>query len=341
MITRKQFTDQIVANVRKAQQGQVFCDDIFVDSEDGVGKNEFLFFIKPEITLPSAKVMLPEILHLIYNKMQAYGLSIRRARILSAAYLDQYNIVAQHYGVINALSSNALENMSLSAKEKFHAVYGCRVEDVTVLGGLEFLDQYSAYDAWSLGELWQGGEFVKLSGGTYCTKLSHDNEIIYLVNGFHPKQLKHFTDKNRSIVAMSLYGDTSWRVARNDFIGATMPASAIPGSLRREFLDRKDALGLEVVSPSINGVHLSAGPIEALVELRRFMSDYSNQDKILSWSDIPFGRGLLDRFSPDVVDLITSNAGLIVDGATVPVFDLTEEMESDEAVELLSGYFDK
>ncbi len=339
MIAQDEFIDRIILHVMKAQQGKAFCDDIFSDTIMQPGNNEFLFFIKPEITMPSDRVKLDAVLKLIYQKLDAYGLVVRHIKILSAAYLKQYNIIAQHYGVINQLASNASKHLSLSAREKFLAVYGQRVEDVKVLGGLEFLDQYPALDAWALNELWQDGEFIKLAGGTYCMKLSHENETIYLVNGFHPKQLLHFTQENRSIVVMTLSGDTPWRVARNDFIGATMPDNAKSGSLRREFLDRQNELGLPDISPSANGVHLSAGPVEGLVELRRYNSDLSNPDQILGLSDFSFGRALLDAFSPADVERITSNTNLLVDGREVSVFDLTEEMDSDEAIKTLVHHF--
>jgi hypothetical protein len=75
---------------------------------------------------------------------------------LSAKYLDQYNIIAQHYGVINQIASNAVKNMSEAAKEKFHELYGHSVHGARVLGGIEFLDTYSNYDAYSLGSLMAG-----------------------------------------------------------------------------------------------------------------------------------------------------------------------------------------
>jgi hypothetical protein len=81
--------------------------------------NEFLFFIKPEILVESDKIQLDKILELIEKKIEAFGFNIHNVKILSANYLDQYNIIAQHYGVINKIASNALANMSDGAKDKF------------------------------------------------------------------------------------------------------------------------------------------------------------------------------------------------------------------------------
>ncbi len=46
-----------------------------------------------------------------------------------------------------------------------------------------------------------------------------------------------------------------------------IPLPPIKEALRREFLDNQAKLGLAEVSQGVNGVHLSAGPVEALVEL--------------------------------------------------------------------------
>jgi nucleoside diphosphate kinase len=64
-------------------------------------------------------------------------------------------------------------------------------------------------------------------------------EEVFLINGFHPKQLKHFIEPSRSIVVMTLSGDLSWSDARNNFVGSTMPAKANKGSLRNDFLEKK------------------------------------------------------------------------------------------------------
>ncbi len=336
-------TDQLIktvaANVKKAQAGEVFFEEIFSKPDLPKGKNEFLFFVKPEITLPLKSIQLEKILEIIFSKLSSYDLTVSSVKILSARYLDQYNIIAQHYGVINQIASNAVEHMSESAKTRFRELYGVAAEGARVLGGIEFLKKYPAFDAYTLGDLWQDSSFEKLAGGTYCVKIMPEGETVYLINGFHPKQLKHFVEDNRSIVVMTLSGDTSWRVARNDLIGATMPAKAVKDSLRRLFLDNQDELGLSDVSPSINGVHLSAGPVEALVELRRYNSDFSHPSGTKIWSDFSFGKNLLEVFTHEVVEQITDNVNLQINGKTISVFDLTEEMDSDEALKVLAEHF--
>ena len=327
----------ISENIKKAQQEAVFLQEIYSNPSLPVGKNEFLFFIKPEITLESDTIQLNRILEFIQDKILSFGFKIHQVRILSAKYLEQYNIIAQHYGIINRISTNAVQNMSDSAKEKFVKIYGKSVKEVEVLGGSEFLEKYSVFNAASLEYLWQNFENNKLAGGTYSEVIKMDQEPVYLLNGFHPMQLKHFTGKGRSIVVMTLSGAISWKDARNNFIGATDPGRANQGSLRRGLLDRKDEFGLAEVSQGVNGVHLSAGPVEALIELRRFSSDFSVKNGEKDFLDFTFGKRLLEIFNGNI-DPIIENSNVLVSGKATSIFDLTEEQDSDEAICLLKKY---
>ncbi len=326
-------------SIRKAQKEELFFEEIYTNPDLPVGENEFLFFIKPEITLPSATIRLTDILELVYKEIMSFGLGIHNIITLSAKYMAQYNIIAQHYGVINHIATNARKYMSEGARSTFRSAYGMDIDDTKVFGGLEFLDAYPDFNAHSLGLLWQNTAFTKLAGGTYAVKVDIGDEEMYIINGFHPLQLEHFTEKGRSIVAMTLSGDLPWHVARRDFIGSTDPSHAEKGSLRRVFFDDQASLGLPKISASANGVHLSAGPVEALVELKRYNSDFSKPSQIKTFNEFSFGKKLMEVFDDETIGQITNNINLHVNGKTVSVFDLTEELDSDEALRLLPQYF--
>ncbi|MGL4370132.1 MAG: hypothetical protein ACRCUT_10755, partial [Spirochaetota bacterium] len=119
------------------------------------------------------------------------------------------------------------------------------------------------------------------------------------------------------------------------FLGATDPAKALTGSIRRALLDRCSELGLTAVVPSLNGAHLSAGPVEGLVELVRYNSDFSDPAKVQALSDYSFGRVLEKEFPSDIIKKILSNSDCMYGGKRISVFDLTEEKNADEALALL------
>ena len=337
MVAKEDLNSLIVESVKKAQNQRISFEEIYNNPKAKIGKNEFLFFIKPEILVKSDKIQLGKILNLIAKKIESFSFNIHNIKILSANYLDQHNIIAQHYGVINKIASNATANMSVIAKEKFKEFTGKSIDEVKVLGGSEFIEQFPHFNAYSLDFLWQNLENKKLAGGTYFETIKVDDEIVYVINGFHPRQLKHFTEVGRSIVVMTLSSDISWTEARSNFIGATNPNNANQGSLRREFLDNKEALGLAEVSQGVNGVHLSAGPIEALIELKRYNSNFANNSQIKKFSDYSFGKTLQENFKGQF-DNIVNNINITVDGIATSIFDLTEEKNSDESIEILKKY---
>ena len=330
----EKLTELISEFIKKAQREDLYYEEIYSKPDLVHGKNEFMFFIKPEITASSETIHLDKILDFILTQIAKFGFNIHNIKVLSAQYLEKYNIIAQHYGVIDKIAFDAIHNMSQSAKEKFKELYGKSINDVSVLGGAEFLEKYPFFNAYSLDCLWQNLELKKLAGGTYSEVFKVDKEVMYVLNGFHPIQLKHFTEKGRSIVVMTLSSDISWKEARSNFIGATDPNKANPGTLRRTFLDRKVEFGLDEVGQSYNGVHLSAGPVEALVELRRFNSDFSVENGEKDFSEFSFGKELLKAFNGKI-GKITDNANVVHLGEEISVFDLTEEMDSDVAIELL------
>ena len=325
---------QILHQIKDAKAKSIASPKIYEDKDHHDQQHEFLFFIKPEIIQVEDDDKLKAIFELLLRKISQFGFIIREIRLLGASYLEKYDIIAQHYGVINALSRDPLKVFTTEAKSKFREVFGQGPEEVNLLGSLQFLQQYPSYTPESLQQLWQQSHTAKLSGGNYCAHVKAGEEDVYLINGFHPKQLIHFTEEGRMIITLMLAGNLDWALARNQFIGKTNPADAAPGSLRNELLVNKEKFGLNDVSASQNGFHLSAGPVEGLVELMRYGSDFS-AGEIKKPADFSFGKQLLQVFSEEATGIICSNRIVLYKGNRISTFDLTEEKNSGEAIELL------
>jgi hypothetical protein len=321
----------IIRHVGMAQEGNAICEELYSDTLHDKAKHEFLFFIKPEITLGVESINLQAILDMLFKKLALYKLTIQAIKLLGASYLEKYDIIARHYGVI---SKKPYAFLTSEAVEKFKVAFGKAPDQVKVLGSLEFLQHFPDYTPFSIDDLWQKSQSVKLAGGTYCVPVIIEGQEIYLINGFHPRQLIHFTEEGRSIVAFTLAGDLDWSVARNSFIGKTNPAEALPGSLRNELLVNQNAYGLQSVTSSQNGFHLSAGPVESLVELMRYCSDYSTKN-LKTPNDFVFGRELMRHFNETDIKLICENQLVTHKGKKTSVFDLTEEKNNVEALDLL------
>jgi hypothetical protein len=323
----------IIKSIEECRTERPVSNEIHKDYELKA-RNEFLFFIKPEITLNDDQIEIQAILDMILSKIDSFNLKIKNIRIINAAYLERNNIIAQHYGVINKLSNNVKLSISEEAKLSFEKIYGEPFEAAEIYGSLEFMEQYPYFTPKGISFLWQNNANEKLSGGTYIQKLSLDGQVVYIVNGFHPRQLEHFTMKDRSIVTMTLVSDLTWKEARNDFIGKTNPEEAKPGSIRNILLVNKGKFGLQNISSSWNGVHLSAGPIEGLVELMRYNSNFEHGE-IQSATDYNFGKLIASKLPESKAESLLTNPVVEYNGKKISVFDLTEEVDSDNCLKVL------
>jgi hypothetical protein len=179
---------------------------------------------------------------------------------------------------------------------------------------------------------------TKIGGGTYCRVVQVHGETVYLINGFHPSQIEHYTRPGRCIVAFALRGSLEWSTARNDLVGATDPSRAKPGSIRGTLLTRSADLGIREVSQAMNGVHLSAGPVEGLSELGRYLLSQETLRVSIRWVDhFSFGRALLTSFEPEEIASILANITVPWSGSSKSIYELTEEKDPREALFLLES----
>eukprot|EP00959_Pyramimonas_sp_CCMP1952_P359448 7526512-Pyramimonas_sp.AAC.1 len=93
---------------------------------------------------------------------------------------------------------------------------------------------------------------------------------IYAINGFFMAMREKYTKESASIHYFTVEWcptKCSWADFRGKVLGATDPATAEVGAVRRTILDKYEELGL-TSQPDVgdNGVHASASPFEALAE---------------------------------------------------------------------------
>ena len=104
--------------------------------------------------------------------------------------------------------------------------------------------------------MWRAGPTVKLSPGTYVSKV---NEGTYVVNGFYGSMREKFVAPGASVhwyVVRFSESDLSWKHFRSRVIGATDPTKADPTSIRHIILQQWEELGLSFEPTTAdNGVH--------------------------------------------------------------------------------------
>jgi hypothetical protein len=302
-----------------------------LEDEPPKGQNHFVLFLKPEVLALADGVKVEAILELVGSALEANKVRIGAIRILNGAYLGRYHIMEEHYGVINRVSRLGEKSLSAPTREKLMAE--CPDAD-RILGGHEFLKEYPEVSAFALNILSDTIKTRKIASGKYYAMIGVAGERVAVLNPFHPQQVAHYTAPGRTIVVLECASDTDWAVLRQEMTGATDPTKAAAGSIRRTLLNKKDKLGLRDVATASNGVHCSAGPLEAMLEYCRFFSDHAKK-RAIKLTDTPFGQTLAGHgIRKKEIAALAKNPLLGREGAYA--FNLTEEMNSEAAANLLA-----
>ena len=118
----------------------------------------------------------------------------------------------------------------------------------------------------------------------------------------------------------------SWEDFRGKVLGATDPATAADGSLRKTIFAQWKSLGLKS-EPNVgdNGVHASASPFEALAERLNWMGAKLEEDA--------FGKAMLSSgITKETIMAWTKDPQVPFEGKKASLFDLLEDLDYDECL---------
>jgi hypothetical protein len=199
-----------------------------------------VFFIKPEATNARDGVNVQEVVESVLQKLEG-KVDIGGIRVLGGAYLDENNIMAQHYGVINAISRlgrDALTDQQIA--EMLSRPEFKDFQDAKVMGGHQILAAEKDLNAAVLSVISDNIRPTRLGPGTYAMPLKVNGVKYIVLSPFHPQQVVPFTNpKNAIIVFECISANTPWKALRGDVCGATDPAKAVSGSIRAHLLANK------------------------------------------------------------------------------------------------------
>jgi len=298
-------------------------------------RNHCVVFLKPEVLAIHDGVRVEAILELVLSSLRAHAVKTGAVRVLNGPYLGRHRIMEAHYGVINRVSRIGESALSQPTRKKLDAE--CQGVQHRILGAHQFLEEFPEVSAFALNIIAVTLGTKKVASGKYYSLVDVPGERIAILNPFHPYQLLHFTPPGRTIVVFECWTNTGWNILRQQMTGATDPSRAAVGSVRRTLLERKSEFGLREVTTATNGVHCSAGPLEAMVEYCRFFSDHANKAGI-KVGETPFGHALgRHGLSETEIVKLAKNPLLGKGGDATYAFSLTEEKNSDAAAELLAS----
>lgn len=232
-------------------------------------QNQFLILLKPECFLRGHHSQARDLIQMILMTLLMFDVEITGTILISGERLREASVMDRHYGYINLMSRSASIELAATGS-KLRQLVGAPAT-AKVLGGHELLSCQPSLDARSLNDLWATKEALRIRSGLYVELHEVNNEALVIVNGFHPKQLEHFTGPRRCTAVLIAQSDLPWQVLRSKMIGDTFPAAASVGSIRRTILERSSEFGFQYVDESNNCIHMSSGPFEALAEIRNFL----------------------------------------------------------------------
>jgi len=302
-------------------------------------RNELLFFFKPECFLVENTNYTKCILDMVLQKFKQYEVEISGVLLLRGKRLEELGIMDRHYGFINKLSRKASEIIPDVELAKIKQSLGIAdLRKYKLLGGHEFLGEFNEFDENSLNELWDSKKSIKIRSGFYIQKYNIKGENVVLINGFHPAQLRHFTNSLHKTVLLLLHSDTDWKILKNDLVGATFPEKAKQDSIRGEIFKNGHKYGIHDVSISNNCVHLSAGPFEALFEINNFLMDVQVMGFNLSMTNM-FRLMIESGLSKGDIESCILNPTIQINEKQTDLFSFTENKNSSEAISDYLKYF--
>ncbi|HJT56453.1 MAG TPA: hypothetical protein VJ761_08160 [Ktedonobacteraceae bacterium] len=300
---------------------------------EGSWRNELILFTKPEIFLVPGSDQSEKIVDLVLTKIREFDAHIEGITVIGGRVLEEMEIMNRHYGFINVLSRSASEVLNAGDKKKIEDALGMSINGFDILGGHEYLKQYPSETGSSLDNLWFADKSTKIRSGFYVRPVTKEGRNIILVNGFHPEQLSHFTNPTHKIVLMLLHSNTDWATLKNEMVGATFPEKAAPESIRGILYAHAQEYGFESVTIANNGVHLSAGPFEAMFEIVNFFGKITNLD-LRTRPPLALRRMLEAGIDYEHAVRALDNPQVPRSGKSIDLFTATEDMNTDEAVAL-------
>lgn len=315
--------------------GQPFSITEGCEDEVATQRNSAVVFVKPHAYKKVFFAALEEMLAQLIPGMQ-----LDHVIDVEAHLVETRNIIDRHYGIISHYAMTkepSTISVSAQAEQKFEETFGVRWRDAALSGrvwnakvALQLLGHISPK---ALYELWNDEPIkVKIASGAYICRLPLEGGGAFIINGFYPYVKEMFTAsgaRTRCYIISWPEAALSWKEFRNDVVGCTNPAMAPPTSLRGLLYREWQAFGLESApDTTANGVHASAGPVEAMVERNL-------------WFGIPYELDVLTQqvirrgLSPATLYWWTGNPVVTVGDKTDMAFDVLENRDTSDVVALM------
>lgn len=247
-------------------------DVINIFSEPTQNEADGIIFFKPEICSMDSS-QLSKVLNYFKFMLESFSIYIQSAYIISGLFLTKYNIINQIY---NKIRNNAL--LEVNKNKSSH------IPLTNVLNELQFCTKAQGslvlteqgYTADYLYALWQKDKSaITVAEDLYVIPCYLNNEWILLINGFYPYILEQYKSSKSKIILFTFNTRENFEILKTYFQGKAEILNRQKNSIRQFLFDHKDELGLNELSVSSNGIHLSKNRKEGLTEAHVFMNAFN------------------------------------------------------------------
>lgn len=291
-------------------------------------QNQLLLIVKPEITRLHNPSDRWAVIAVIAESLRMHQIRITGTIALPGWHLASSDCMIRHYGLFATA-----DHLDLDTRNRLITSFlggGARGNHL-FLTGKEVCARYQVNIEW-LTNLWRRKPPMKIKPGLYAQTHEIDGDTVVLLNGFFPGLIASFHDQASWILAMALASELPWGLLRERVLGAADPHEAAPGSMRRQISDKLVSLGYSPPTVNTNGVHLSAGPFEALFELHNLLSPTGSEANFCLQETAVARRMTSMKYAEPDIDHVLANPAVSWNGSEARLFALTENTDTGSAV---------
>lgn len=290
-------------------------------------RTHFVTMVKPEVLTGSGAT---EAMTEVARMLVAGEVMPVRCVLVPAELFLRHGYLLLHYPRLHRVAADGAEPLSSGARRELRSLVES-VEADAVVGAYEAITREPALSPAALESRCRQSGIHRLGSGSYASATGINGRRTIVLNGFLPALAAGYGDASASVGLFECHSPREIGDLRAGLLGALDPGTAEPASLRGALgalVRRREGVPL---SEGRNGVHVSAGHLEGMVQAWRYFAAADGR----GLESTVLGRSLAGLGVP-----MTAVAALAADhnvpeesGQTVAPHGATENLNRDEVLD--------
>lgn len=223
---------------------------------------EFILMIKPHCLFNKHQQVNKKMLEQFLAVVENYGICFKRYYVFDNEFCAKYHIMDKQYQTLNKNAKIINYNS--------YPILDTYSDSGQLIGAFEFLDKFPNIDAENLERMTHINPCKKLGNGLYLMDVKVNQKSFWVINPFHPFQLKFYNETPGVFVVFESYSNTDYHILADEMIGNYIPENAKNNSLRNYLFKNKDILEINDVNAFLNGFHISPSSLEGSLSMIKY-----------------------------------------------------------------------